>query len=87
MGQGRGRISPEAYAIPTKDKNLKSLSLGDVDDNVYDFYLHTLENPHDIFMVTAIGSGLAGNKIQDIKEIFSRYSWGYNTLFMKEFIT
>jgi hypothetical protein len=68
-GQGEG-LQGNSYAIPTKDKNIKTLPLDDIDDYVWKFRRFA-ENHKDMrFYVTALGTGLAGYKVSDIAPMF-----------------
>lgn len=69
-GQGIGRQG-NAYAIPTKDKYLKSLDLTSIRVFVADFIRYARDHPELQFTLTAIGCGLAGYKPADIAPMFS----------------
>lgn len=69
-GIGVGRTG-NAYAIPTKDKNLRVLPLGQIEQYVYQFIQYAYSNPHLVFEVTRIGCGLAGYKDHQIAPFFS----------------
>lgn len=69
LGIGRGRTG-QSYAIPTKDKNLQTLSLIEIRQYVRQFIDYARIHPELTFMVTAIGTGLAGYKHEDIKPMF-----------------
>lgn len=58
------------YAIPTKDYNLKTLSLNDIDNYVKLFKTVALNHEFHKFYVTKIGCGLAGYKDSDIAPLF-----------------
>lgn len=79
-GQGVGRQGM-SYAIPTKDANLRVLSLIDIWTYVQDFVDYAKEHPELKFYVTRIGTGLAGYRISDIKPMFEdapdncRFDW------------
>lgn len=74
LGCGHG-LRGNSYAIPTKDANMKVLHLGAIKQYVDEFiddanyYLET--EPKILFKVTAIGTGLAGYKHEDIAPFFS----------------
>lgn len=68
-GQGAGRQG-NSYAIPTKDKNLKTLPLDAIKFFVFDFMLTADANPDTEFYLTAIGCGLAGYSPEDIAPMF-----------------
>ena len=58
-GVGIG-LQKQTYAIPTKDKDLKSLAIVDIELYVQSFIRFAYRNPSLTFMVTEIGCGLAG---------------------------
>lgn len=68
-GRGEG-IQGSSYAIPTKDHNLKVLSLDKIKAYVDNFIKYANSNKDLIFMVTRIGCGLAGYKDSDIAPMF-----------------
>jgi len=68
-GIGWGRTG-NAYAIPTKDKNLQTLPLPNISLAVKKFIEYAIYNPNDRFIVVKIGCGLAGYKDEDIKPFF-----------------
>ena len=68
-GQGVGRQG-NSYAIPTKDKNLNRLELRYINLFVEDFIKYAVEHPDLSFQVTAIGTGLAGYRHEDIAPMF-----------------
>jgi hypothetical protein len=49
-----------SYAIPTKDAQLRSLSLEAIRSHVQTFLAFAAQSPHLTFEVTRIGCGLAG---------------------------
>lgn len=69
-GVGLGRTG-KAYALPTKDHRLRSLPLQSIRLYVDQFIRHASENPHLEFMVTAVGTGLAGYRHADIAPMFA----------------
>lgn len=68
-GVGRGRTG-DAYALPTKDQWLNVLSLEEIAEQVKDFLMHARLHPKDKFIVTAIGTGLAGYSPEQISPMF-----------------
>jgi hypothetical protein len=68
-GQGVG-LQRSSYAIPTKDANLKTLPLTEIDVHVHAFKEFAREHPEMTFHVTAIGCGLAGYKPDQIAAMF-----------------
>lgn len=59
-----------SFAIPTKDRQLKSLDLGRIAARINCFIVEAKDNPHMQFFVTAIGTGLAGYKHEEIAPLF-----------------
>lgn len=68
-GQGRGHQG-NSYAIATKDEKLRTLSLEAIECEVRTFLLYASMNPGLRFQVTAIGTGLAGYKHEQIAPLF-----------------
>lgn len=69
-GQGVGRQG-NSYAIPTKDRNIKTLPLNIIEGYVKQFLVYAKANPDVTFQVTRIGCGLAGYHDKDIAPMFS----------------
>lgn len=68
-GFGHGRTG-QAYALPTKDKDLNVFSLEIIELNVKTFLEYARRNPDLNFLVTRIGCGLAGYKDEQITPFF-----------------
>ena len=68
-GVGRGPTG-RAYAIPTKDEFLMSMSLESIQHYVNEFIEYAKANPTIEFMVTRIGCGLAGYTDEQIAPMF-----------------
>jgi hypothetical protein len=69
-GVGVGRTG-NAYGIPTKDRNLRTLPLERIQQYVQEFLAYAADHPALMFKVTAIGTGLAGYKHEDIAPMFA----------------
>jgi len=69
-GVGFGRTG-DAWAIPTKDARLRTLPLERIRQYVEQFLTYANEHPELTFKVTAIGTGLAGYKHDDIAPMFA----------------
>lgn len=69
-GQGVGPQG-SSYAIPTKDANLKTLSLDAIKIHVDMFLNFAREHQHLDFFVTRIGCGLAGYQDEQIAPMFA----------------
>jgi len=83
-GQGVG-IQGSTYAIPTKDKNIKTLSLDKIKSYINDFIEYAENNKNKIFLVTEIGTGLAGYKYKDIAPLFKNAKFLTNVHFSDNF--
>jgi hypothetical protein len=59
-----------SYAIPTKDKEIETLSLDIIRHYVWGFIRYTQIHPELEFFVTRVGCGLAGYRDQDIAPMF-----------------
>ena len=72
-GQGRGRQG-QSYAIPTKDRRLRTLPLDVIHENVAQFIHYAAQHPEFWFFVTRIGCGLAGYDDEDIAPFFEGHT-------------
>lgn len=68
-GQGEG-IQGQSYGIPTKDRNIKTLPLDKIKVYVDRFIEYAKNHPEDTFILTAVGTGLAGYKHSDMAPMF-----------------
>ncbi|WP_234265096.1 A1S_2505 family phage non-structural protein [Hydrogenophaga sp. NFH-34] len=68
-GVGEGPTG-KAYAIPTKDRHLKTLSLDEVRDGILAFINFAHSKPETLFFITRIGCGLANFDDDDIAPCF-----------------
>lgn len=69
-GRGVGHIG-NSYAIPTKDRNLQTLPLEEIQEYVEHFIQHAGQYPEFEFHVVKIGCGLAGYKEEQIAPMFA----------------
>ena len=83
-GEGFGRTG-NAYAIPTKGYQLNVLPLDRIQDFVDEFIQYAKYNPDDTFLLTPIGTGLAGyDKTEIFKLIRNCGPLSSNVVFTKE---
>lgn len=68
-GVGEGRTGG-AYAIPTKDARLRTLSIADSVAGVGRFLAYAAGHPETAFEVTRVGCGLAGYADADVAPLF-----------------
>lgn len=69
-GVGEGPTG-QCYAIPTKDKNISTMSLSRINAAVLRFLEYAKLHPELTFYVTEIGCGLAGLTPKDIGPMFA----------------
>jgi hypothetical protein len=69
LGQGKG-LQGDSYAIPTKNEQIKTLPLDQIQIYVEEFLAFAKNNPQLTFLITAIGCGLAGYKPNQITPFF-----------------
>lgn len=79
-GEGLGLFG-QSFAIPTKDKNIQTLSLRKIEKHVNHFIAVAHANPHLTFLVTEIGCGLAGYDVKNIAPIFADCI-GYDNIYL-----
>ena len=68
-GVGEG-MTGSSYALPTKDKYMKTRSLNSIKRSVDRFIRYANNNPNLQFEVTKVGCGLAGYNEEDISPMF-----------------
>lgn len=69
QGQALG-IQGNSYAIPTKNRNMKVLSVAHIKLFVSDFLDFANSNTELVFFLTAVGTGLAGLPHEEIAPLF-----------------
>lgn len=85
-GRGIG-LSGQTYALPTKDQDIETLALADIQSHVDDFFDFVRANPGMDFLITKIGCGLAGYAPEDIAPLFGvRFLEIKNTSLPYEFV-
>ena len=73
-----------AYALPTKDYALKTLTLEAIEGYIKEFIEYAEGHPDDEFMLTPIGCGLAGYRRDQIKPLIEKYNRPSNVIYTKE---
>lgn len=76
-GVGVGRTG-NAYAVPTKDRTLKVLPLDVIDKHMQDFLLYASDNNSLRFLLTPVGTGLAGYSKRDIWRLLTKHNVSSN---------
>ncbi len=77
----------QTYGIPTKDHNIRTLPLDKIQVHVHDFLALAFSHQEYEFLVTAVGTGLAGYRAEDIAPLFKMIKTGVfdNVILPKEF--
>ena len=65
-------IQGQTYGIPTKDHNIKTISLEEIKEYIDDYILFAENNPQFIFLTTEIGCGLANLTPEQIAPLFKK---------------
>ncbi len=85
LGVGVG-MQGNSYAIATLDKNLKKVPLPFIHDQVKIFKKTVTNHPELVFYVTALGTGLAGFKVEEIAPMFKEFLTLENVYLPIEFL-
>jgi hypothetical protein len=83
-GVGRG-LQGQSYALPTKDFEVNTLSLVDIEAEIFTFLNFADNNRQYEFIVTKIGCGLAGYKVEQIAKLFAKWCIPINVILPEEF--
>ena len=70
-GQGEGLMG-QTYAIPTKDENIKTLNIKEIYKHITNFIKVVEDHPELTFLVTPVGTGLAGYSPTVMGSMFER---------------
>lgn len=84
-GKGIG-LYGKSYAIPTKDRNIQTLSLDKIEPQVDKFIKFAKEHKELTFYVTEIGCGLAGLKIKEMAPMFLKHEIPDNVKLPESFL-
>jgi len=79
-GVGEG-ITGNSYAIPTKDEHLKALPFSQVDEAICRFLKYAKVHPECLFLLTPIGTGLAGYSKESVWNVLTREGVSDNVVF------
>jgi hypothetical protein len=73
-----------SYALPTKDHDLHTLPLNQIELYIAQFLRYAETHPDDEFLLTPIGCGLAGYRRDQIKPLIEKYNRPSNVIYTKE---
>jgi hypothetical protein len=84
---GQYGLVGQTYGIPTKDKKIQTLPLDKIQVHVHDFLALAFSHQEYEFLVTAVGTGLAGYHAKDIAPLFKIIKTGVfeNVILPEEF--
>jgi len=85
MGHSVG-FQGQSYALPTKDVNLRTLPISEIRSHVALLRVTATKNEDEIFLITAVGCGLAGYTPSDIAPLFRDFLNLPNVSLPSEFI-
>ena len=84
-GVGIG-MTGQAYALPTKDKNINTLPLSRIKKYVDDLHNFVLNHQSKHFIITRVGCGKAGYSDKDIGPLFKKFIGLTNVSLPKSFV-
>jgi hypothetical protein len=76
-GQGIG-LQGQSYAIATLDESFNKVTLEFIQQQLYSLSQFAKENPDKEFLLTPIGTGIAGFSIKEIRELLPTKSLAKN---------
>ena len=85
-GQGQG-LQGRSYAIPTKDEKLNALGMDIVDKHIAEFIFFARDNLQMQFLLTPIGTGLAGHSKRQIWGSLQHYGLTENVFLASTWVT
>jgi hypothetical protein len=83
-GVGRG-LQGQSYALPTKDFDIQTLPLYDIEQNIKEFLDFAKTKLELEFLVTKVGAGLAGYNTDQIGPLFGKFEIPPNVILPFEF--
>ena len=85
LGKGYG-LSGQSYAVPVKDHNVNRLHLSVIKVYVDDFLEYAKHHPKNMFILTEIGTGSTGYRVENIAPLFQKVMEIDNILLPQKFI-
>lgn len=82
-GVGEG-VTGDSYALPTKDENMKVRPLHKIKESYITMRYLAYDNPNWLFLLTPVGTGLAGYEKTDILDFIQEFEIPSNIVFTKE---
>ena len=72
-GVGEG-LTGSCYAFPTKDRQIQTLPIKTIKKAIAHFIVCCHKHPEKTFLLTKVGCGLAGLKIEQVAEAFKEFA-------------
>tara|TARA_R110000751_G_scaffold307812_1_gene431811 strand:+ start:5912 stop:6268 length:357 start_codon:yes stop_codon:yes gene_type:complete len=85
-GVGEG-LTGDAYALPTKGERLELLPFSEIDAAICRFLKIARETPDARFLLTPVGTGLAGHKKADVWGVLKREGLPANVVLTSSWVT
>jgi hypothetical protein len=85
-GRGRGLFG-RSYAFPTLDGHFQRLSEEELEYERDVLYTTCRKNPDKVFLLTAVGTGLAGYPVEAMRKLFMSAQVPENLIFPQEFFS
>jgi len=85
-GQGEDHWG-NSYALPTKGHGITDMTLAQIEPNIERFLDYAKAYPNMTFILTPIGTGLAGHAKRDIWAILERYGVPRNVYLTSTWVT
>lgn len=79
-GIGEGKTG-QCYAFPTLDENMQQVTIEELEASRDRLYQYAQANPELTFLLTAVGSGIAGFSLETIRKIFDVVPHNFIKLF------
>lgn len=84
-GKPKG-IQGQSYAIVTLDELMRQVPSSYILEQLIELNNYAKQNPDKEFLMTLIGCGIAGFRVEDIKELCKIIDWSKNIILPDEFI-
>lgn len=85
-GVGEG-LTGNSYALPTKGYNISFMSLCEIKEHIREFVKFAWGNPDKTFLLTPVGTGLAGFSKKDIWKILEEFGLPSNVVLASTWVT
>ena len=73
-------LQGQSYAIATLDENFEKLPLTAIQAQLYELSEFAKDNPDKEFLLTAIGTGIAGFTLEEIESVMPKKSLSKNII-------